>query len=161
MLAHNTKMKQFLAGHGIKCTPKRIDNGSLKGTWRLYQKGERWTETLIEQLSLLGFVDLHHKPLGRFSGNGGWFCVFVREPQALMTKTIHDQLKAAGVPLHGQNSELYAKVNETSKPIVKRWRFFSLVRTFQFKTELYFYLPFANDDWLKRPRQEKPAEITP
>jgi len=79
MKEHNTQMKTLLANQGIKCTPKRMDAGSLKGTWRLYDKSQRWTPDLIQRLTDLGFVGHDHNPLSQWSGNGGMFSVFVRK----------------------------------------------------------------------------------
>ncbi len=89
MLEHNRKMQAYLASHGIYAIPKRIDSGSLKGTWRLYGKiGDRdlgtrnfqpQTPELREKLTALGFTDFNGKPLSEFSGNGGLFSVFVRQ----------------------------------------------------------------------------------
>ena len=83
MLTHNKQMQDFLKLNGIKAIPKRIDKGSLKGTWRLlgsphYHLCPAWTNELSTKLNNLGFVGFDGKPLGQFSGNGGKFCVFVR-----------------------------------------------------------------------------------
>ncbi len=83
MLVHNKQMQDFLRENGIKTIPKRIDKGSLKGTWRLsgsanYHSCPPWTDELRTKLNGLGFVDFNGKPLGQFSGNGGKFVVFVR-----------------------------------------------------------------------------------
>ena len=77
MLKHNKEMQEYLTSHGIKCQVKRIDKGSLKGTWRLYGKGQRWTVELADDLTALGFKDYDGKPFGEYSGNGGYFSVFV------------------------------------------------------------------------------------
>ena len=78
MLEHNRLMKQFLAKNGIKATPKYLKTGSLKGTWRLYDLKQPWTDALRAKLTLLGFKDFSGLPLGPYSGNGGLFSVFVR-----------------------------------------------------------------------------------
>jgi len=78
MLAHNKQMQDFLRHNGIKAIPKRIDRGSMRGIWRLYNKNMKWSDELAIHLNSIGFVDFDGKPLGRFSGNGGRFCVFVR-----------------------------------------------------------------------------------
>ena len=78
MLEHNKMMQQFLADNGIKATPKYLKAGSLKGTWRLYNLKQKWTDELRIKLSLLGFKDFSGLPLGPYSGNGGFFSVFVR-----------------------------------------------------------------------------------
>ena len=83
MLAHNKSMKDYLASKGIHCVPKRIDKGSLRGTWRLYKKGQHWTDSLCVGLTCLGFRDFDGRELSPRSGNGGHFSVFVRKPKGL------------------------------------------------------------------------------
>ncbi len=78
MLDHNHTMQDFLRQHGIDARVKRIDKGSLKHTWRLYNPSQKWDEELTRKLNDLGFRDHDGKPLGRFSGNGGAFSVCVR-----------------------------------------------------------------------------------
>ncbi len=78
MLEHNRKMQAFLASHGIEVLPKYIPDGSLKGTWRLYNKSVKWSIFLANILNSIGFRDYNGKPLGIYSGNGGIFCIFVR-----------------------------------------------------------------------------------
>jgi hypothetical protein len=70
-------MQNFLAENGINVRVKRIDKGSLKHTWRLYNPNLNWSEQLAQKLNNLGFKDFDGKPLGRFSGNGGMLSVFV------------------------------------------------------------------------------------
>ena len=74
----NLRMQKFLAGKGFRVRVKRIHDGSMKGVWRIYGPGQRWTEGLAEVLNKLGFTDFDGKPLGIYSGNGGAFQVFVR-----------------------------------------------------------------------------------
>lgn len=74
----NAAMRTFLASHGIECKVMFIWNGSLKGSWRLYGSGQKWTPELWEKLNGLGFLDFDGKPLGQFSGNGGEFSIFAR-----------------------------------------------------------------------------------
>ena len=50
MLEHNKMMQQFLADNGIKATPKYLKAGSLKGTWRLYDLKQKWTDELRNKL---------------------------------------------------------------------------------------------------------------
>ena len=78
MLKHNREMQSFLRSHQIEAIPKRIDKGSLRGTWRLYNFNIKWSLELAKKLNDLGFTDFDGKPLGQFSGNGGVFQVFVR-----------------------------------------------------------------------------------
>ena len=75
----NQRMQEFLAANGIKAHAKFIWDGSLKGTWRLWDRhGQRWNPILADRLTALGFRDYDGRMLGNSSGNGGAFCVFVR-----------------------------------------------------------------------------------
>ncbi len=80
----NQRMQAFLASYGIECVPKYIRNGSLKGSWRLYNLEMRWTGELADRLNSLGFSDLWGKPLDYLSGNAGLFSVFVRGHNELL-----------------------------------------------------------------------------
>ena len=80
----NKRMQEFLAAHGIVARAKWLSTGSLKRTWRLWQRCT-WTPELAAKLNALGFVDYNNKPLGQFSGNGGTFCVFVRGHEDLLS----------------------------------------------------------------------------
>ena len=71
-------MQEFLAANGINAVPKWLPDGSLKHTWRLYNKAVAWTEDLAAKLNGLGFTNWDGKPLGAYDGNGGMFCCFVR-----------------------------------------------------------------------------------
>ena len=62
MLQHNKDMKAYLKQHGIEATPKRIDEGSMRGVWRLYDIKQYWTDELRDSLDLLGFLDFDGKP---------------------------------------------------------------------------------------------------
>ena len=79
ILEHNKAMQDKLAQYGIKCRAKRIDKGSLKGSWRLYNPEIKWSQELADRFNSLGFMDFDGKPLGIYSGNGGYFAIFVRE----------------------------------------------------------------------------------
>lgn len=74
----NKRMQEFLKANGIKAKAKYLPNGSLKHTWLLYNPDLRWTEEFAAQVNALGFVDYDHKPLGKFSGNGGVMSIYVR-----------------------------------------------------------------------------------
>lgn len=74
----NKKMEDFLKSHRIIATAKYIHTGSLKGCWRLYNPNEKWSDELMKKLTDLGFSDFDGRPLNRFSGNGGFFSVFVK-----------------------------------------------------------------------------------
>lgn len=80
----NQRMKNFLAENGIDCKVKYTWDGSMKGTWYLYGKGQKWTEELREKLTALRFMDFDNKPLGQWSGNGGTFSVSVRGHEELI-----------------------------------------------------------------------------
>lgn len=73
-------MKGLLASKGIKATPKYIADGSLRGTWRIYDRNAQWRNNfgLWTKLMALGFTDYSGGPLDKFSGNGGLFSIFAR-----------------------------------------------------------------------------------
>ena len=85
MRVENKRMQAFLKQHDIEATPKYISTGSLRGTWRLYNLKQLWNMELAQQLNELGFVDFNGRPLAQFSGNGGFFAVFVRGHKELLT----------------------------------------------------------------------------
>ena len=80
MTPANALMKELLAENGIKATPKYISDGSLKRSWRLYEKNTNWWDNteLWAKLTAIGFVDFDGKPLSKLSGNGGVFSIFAR-----------------------------------------------------------------------------------
>ncbi len=86
MRPENKRMQEFLKQHGIEATPKYISKGSLKHTWRLWNKDIYWTEDIQEKLNSLGFKDFDGQPLRKYSGNGGGFSVFIRGHYELLTK---------------------------------------------------------------------------
>ena len=77
MRPENQRMKTYLRDHGIAAQPHYIWTGSLKGLWRLWHPHTLWTEALCAHLTTLGFLGYDRRPLGRYSGNGGRFSVFV------------------------------------------------------------------------------------
>lgn len=86
-LEHNKKMQNYLRENGFPyAVPKYIDNGSMRGVWRIYSKirgaglagYERWSQELADKFNFLGFRDHNGNPLNSFSGNGGMFQIFVR-----------------------------------------------------------------------------------
>lgn len=83
----NLRMMQFLQSHGIDAIPKYIRDGSLRGTWRIYQRDGKWSQELADKFNELGFQDFDYSPLGEFSGNGGMFQVFVRGHDELLNDT--------------------------------------------------------------------------
>lgn len=80
MKAHNLNMKELLKANGIDASVKLIEKGSLKGSWRLYNKDVTWygNKALQSKLTELGFLGYFGKPLNDFEGNGGVFMVFLR-----------------------------------------------------------------------------------
>ena len=74
----NKRMQEFLAANGIEAVPKYFSEGSMRGTWRLYNPAIKWSMELAEKLNALGFRRWDSEPLGRWDGNGGDFCAFVR-----------------------------------------------------------------------------------
>lgn len=78
MREENKNMQNWLSSHGIKCRVKYLWAGSMKHTWRLYNPKIKWNEELSQKLTDLGFRDFDNKPLNEYSGNGGFFSVFVR-----------------------------------------------------------------------------------
>jgi len=78
MRPENKRMQTFLKQNGITATPKYISTGSLRRTWRLFNLKQQWSMELANKLDTLGFKDFDGKALHRFSGNGGFFSVFVR-----------------------------------------------------------------------------------
>ena len=84
MNPENIRMMAFLTKHGIKCAVKYIWNGSLRGTWRLYGKDQKWTPELMRKLTDLRFKGFDGRELTEYSGNGGAFSVFVRGHNELL-----------------------------------------------------------------------------
>lgn len=83
MLLHNKKMQELLKKYGIDCMPKYLPDGSLKHSWRLYNRELKWTDQLRESFSLLGFKSYDGDPLNQYSGNGGMFHIFARAPEEI------------------------------------------------------------------------------
>ena len=78
MRSENKKMQEFLKSQEIACHVKYLVDGSLKGCWRLWGKGQTWTSALWNKLNSIGFSDFDGKMLDQYSGNGGLFSVFAR-----------------------------------------------------------------------------------
>lgn len=72
----------ILADAGIACQPKYIVEGSLKGTWRLYNHDIPWWDNteLQNKLKCLGFRNHDGEQITNFNGNGGIFSVFLIAP---------------------------------------------------------------------------------
>ena len=85
MRPENARMKEYLDKNGVKAIPKWLPDGSLKRTWRLYDKNTQWSIDLAAKLNSLGFLDYNGKPLDEHSGNGGMFQVFVRGHNDMVT----------------------------------------------------------------------------
>lgn len=84
MRPENKRMQEWLLERGIDAKVKWIVDGSLKRSWRLYGKGQKWTKELADKLNELGFVNLWKEPLDIYSGNGGEFSVFVKGHEELL-----------------------------------------------------------------------------
>ena len=61
--------------------------------------------------------------------------------------TIHEQLKAAGVPLDSHESDLYAKATPEAARIVSECAYKENVTAFQSNGETWYDIPFAYDPW--------------
>ncbi len=99
MRPENKRMQAFLKANGINAIPKYISTGSLKHSWRLYGPNgdgwhnyQKWTPELVEKLTALGFTGLH-EPLGKFSGNGGIFSVFVKGHYEFLEEVLKGGIK--------------------------------------------------------------------
>jgi hypothetical protein len=59
--------------------------------------------------------------------------------------SIFEQVKASGIPYHNHQSDLYIPVNETTKEMVKNYKFKNNVTTFVNQVEggLWYDIPFA------------------
>ena len=66
--------------------------------------------------------------------------------------TIHEKLKAAGVELDSHESDLYAKVDDKSRPIIKEYEFEQNVKTFRSEIDgsMWYDIPFGNDDFWQK-----------
>ena len=78
MRPENKRMQEFLRKNGVEAKVKYIQDGSLKKTWRLFNRSQLWSDWHIKKLTELGFTDNSNKPFTEFSGNGGMFSVFAR-----------------------------------------------------------------------------------
>ncbi len=61
---------------------------------------------------------------------------------------IHTELKKAGVELDSHESDLYAKVTDSSKKIISNYKYKAIVTTFvsQIDNELWYDIPFAYNE---------------
>lgn len=75
----NKEMKGFLEGNGVNVkSVKYIESGTMAGAFYLWGgKNLKWSECLANKLNELGFKDFDRNELDKFSGNGGYFSVFV------------------------------------------------------------------------------------
>lgn len=78
MRPENKKMVEFLKANSIDATAKYQRDGSMRGTWILHNVNIKWSDELRDKLTSLGFTDYSGRPIDRFAGNGGIFCVYVR-----------------------------------------------------------------------------------
>ena len=78
MRIENRAMQDWLKTQGIEAQAKYFWTGSTKHSWRLSAKDRRWTQADADKLNSLGFTQAcDGKPLNQYSGNGGYWCVFV------------------------------------------------------------------------------------
>jgi hypothetical protein len=84
MRIENKRMMVFLKFHGIRAKARYEREGSMRGTWSLYDQETAWEPTLTAKLTELGFTDFQGKPLSWYSGNGGRFSVSVRGHNELL-----------------------------------------------------------------------------
>lgn len=79
MRPENKKMVEFLKANGIVASARYNRDGSMRGTWHLWNCAVQWSEELAVKLNLLGFTNSTFGcPLGKYEGNGGMFSVSVR-----------------------------------------------------------------------------------
>ena len=126
----NIRMMEFLAKHGIKCAVKYIWNGSLRGTWRLYGKDQKWTPELMRKLTDLRFKGFDGRELTEYSGNGGVFSVFVRGHNELLEDQtgegepdVEKTMMAKTYPVIlddvSKNRELWREIEEVASNLVE------------------------------------------
>lgn len=92
MRPENKRMQEFLKANGITAIPKYIPDGSLKFTWRLYDRKAAFTPELADKLNSLGFVNYSGQPLSATCGNGGRFSVFVRGHYEMLDEQLAGRL---------------------------------------------------------------------
>ena len=74
----NKNMKKFMLKNRIKTTSIRYNfAGSMKGTWNIYGRSQKWTPELIKKFTDLKFTDFDGRPLSKYSGNGDSFSISV------------------------------------------------------------------------------------
>lgn len=75
----NKEIKGFLRENGVNVkSVKYIESGTMAGAFYLWGgKDSKWSEGLANKLNRLGFKDFDRNTLNKFSGNGGYFSVFV------------------------------------------------------------------------------------
>ena len=168
----NIRMMEFLAKHGIKCAVKYIWNGSLRGTWRLYGKDQKWTPELMRKLTDLRFKGFDGRQLDEYSGNGGTFSVFVRghnelledqtgagEPdveKTMMAKTYPGILNDVS-----KNRELWGKIEEVASDLSDDSVSVENQKVNESARKLAaVYMRWYHDTILKNTDQEKELAIT-
>ena len=72
----NKLMQDFLKANGITCTVRYHRDGSMRGSWYLYDSNQKWTPELRDKIVSLGFTASYGE-LNQHSGNGGTFSVCV------------------------------------------------------------------------------------
>lgn len=66
--------------------------------------------------------------------------------------SIYDQMKASGIPIDSHESDLYAKVTDESREIVREYPFKGNVRVFKSEVDgtLWYDIPFAYTPWWEK-----------
>ena len=76
MRLENKLMQDFLKANGVTCSVRYHRDGSMRGSWYLYDAKQQWTLELRDKLVALGFTASYGE-LNQHSGNGGTFSVCV------------------------------------------------------------------------------------
>lgn len=73
----NERMEKFLSENGIKAKAKYWWKGSMKRTWTIQSRTLKWTDSLMDQFSGLGFRNFDGQPLKWHSNSGAelYICV--------------------------------------------------------------------------------------
>ena len=66
-------------------------------------------------------------------------------------KTVHQQIKEAGVEYVGYYSDLYVQATQTASEIIRDYEYKENVKVFRnaLTGQSWFDIPFANDDYYK------------
>ena len=117
MRPENARMQEFLEKHGIRCKVRYIWTGSLKGTWSLYGKDQKWTPELISKFTALGFKGFNGKPLDEYSGNGGTFSVFVRGHNEMLEGDEASKVASGGYEIEQEGGKVRRLLSEAKREL--------------------------------------------